>query len=155
MPRWTVTRKATAGRGVGGRYTYSVRADSAAEAVDKTAIKADRLHHRLNRGFTVLAAEPVDITRIDRRMTMSKPAWLKSQLVDRARAADVLGRAADQSNKCRAIADALHARGCDHFGDPTWEAAVVESRRLDGIAEADGFNGQDVMDEAARRRNTA
>jgi hypothetical protein len=83
---------------------------------------------------------------------MSKPSWLPSQLADRASAADALGAAADQSNLCRSIADGLHAQGRDHYGDPTHTAAVVESHRLGEIAEAHGFNGQDVMDEAARRR---
>ncbi|MBB5108338.1 hypothetical protein FHS40_007459 [Streptomyces spectabilis] len=30
----------------------------------KTAAKADRLHHRLNRGGTVLDPEPINIIRI-------------------------------------------------------------------------------------------
>jgi hypothetical protein len=84
---------------------------------------------------------------------MPQPAWLQSQLADRARSADALGAAADQANACRAIADGLHAQGRDHHGDLTHTAAVVESHRLAGIAEAHGFGGQDVMDEAARRRN--
>ncbi|GGV45939.1 hypothetical protein GCM10010245_72000 [Streptomyces spectabilis] len=64
MPRWTVTRIGAEGPGVGGRYTYSARAESAKEAVVKTAAKADRLHHRLNRGGTVLDPEPINIIRI-------------------------------------------------------------------------------------------
>lgn len=65
MARYTVTRRGTSGPGAGGQYTYSARADSPEEAVEKTAAKADQLHHRLNRGNTVLDPEPVDITRID------------------------------------------------------------------------------------------
>jgi hypothetical protein len=65
MSRFTVTRRGASGPGVGGQYTYSTRADSPAEAVAKTAAKAERLHHRINRGGTVLDPEPTDITRID------------------------------------------------------------------------------------------
>jgi hypothetical protein len=65
MGRFTVTRRGMSGPGVGGQYTYSARADSAEEAVEKSAVKADRLHHRLNRGNTVLDPTPSDITRID------------------------------------------------------------------------------------------
>lgn len=83
---------------------------------------------------------------------MSVPGWLKSQLEDRARTAEALAAAADQANTCRAIAADLHAEGRDHHGDPAHTEAVVESHRLVGIAEAHGFDGQDVMDEAARRR---
>lgn len=65
MARFTVTRRGVSGPGEGGQYTYSARADSADEAVEKTAAKADRLLSRLNRGNTVLDPEPSDITRID------------------------------------------------------------------------------------------
>ncbi|MFJ4785112.1 hypothetical protein [Streptomyces sp. NPDC088794] len=65
MPRFTVTRRGISGPGEGGQYTYSTRADSAEEAVAKTAAKADRPHHRINRGGTVLDPEPTDISRID------------------------------------------------------------------------------------------
>jgi hypothetical protein len=83
---------------------------------------------------------------------MSKPAWLQSQIDDRARSAAVLGAAADQMNVCLRIAASLHAVGKSHHEDPFWQAAVRESHRLDAAAEVEGFNGQDVMDEAARRR---
>lgn len=65
MPRWTVTRRGVEGPGAGGQYTHSVRADSADEAVEKTAAKAGRLLSRLNRGGTRLDPEPTYITRID------------------------------------------------------------------------------------------
>mgnify|MGYP001576749435 CR=1 FL=1 len=64
MSRWTVTREGVDGPGAGGQYTYSVRAESADEAVAKTAVKADRLLSRLNRGNTVLDPDPTDINRI-------------------------------------------------------------------------------------------
>lgn len=64
MSRWIVTRRGVEGPGAGGQYTYSTSADTAEEAVAKTAAKAGRLHHRLNRGGTELDPEPVDITRI-------------------------------------------------------------------------------------------
>ncbi|WP_437052089.1 hypothetical protein [Streptomyces sp. enrichment culture] len=38
-------------------------ADSDAEAITKSATKAQRAHHRLNRGGTVLDPTPTDITR--------------------------------------------------------------------------------------------
>ncbi|EPH46871.1 hypothetical protein STRAU_0037 [Streptomyces aurantiacus JA 4570] len=60
-----MTRRGVEGPGIGGQYTYSTRAGSAEEAVAKTAAKAGRLHHRLNRGDTELGPEPVDITRIN------------------------------------------------------------------------------------------
>ncbi|WP_405883616.1 hypothetical protein OG747_36545 [Streptomyces sp. NBC_01384] len=65
MSRWAVTRRGVEGPGAGGQYTYSVRADSATEAVEKTAVKANRTLSRLNRGGTRLDPEPSDITRID------------------------------------------------------------------------------------------
>ncbi|MCW7941652.1 hypothetical protein AAW14_06300 [Streptomyces hygroscopicus] len=65
MPRWTVTRKGVEGPGAGGQYTYSARAESAEQAVEKTAVKANRLVSRINRGNTVLDPTPTDITRID------------------------------------------------------------------------------------------
>ncbi|MER7794860.1 hypothetical protein [Streptomyces sp. NPDC097640] len=65
MPRWTVTRKGVFGPGAGGQYTYYARAESADEAVEKTAVKAERPHHRINRFGTELDPEPIDITRID------------------------------------------------------------------------------------------
>ncbi|MFD9072109.1 hypothetical protein [Streptomyces lasiicapitis] len=65
MSRWTVTRRGAEGPGEGGAYTYSARAETAEEAVEKTAAKADRLHHRINRGGTVLDPDPIDITRIN------------------------------------------------------------------------------------------
>ncbi len=64
MALWTVTREGVSGPGVGGRYSYSVRAGSEAEAVEKAARKAGRLHHRINRGGTVLAPTPCAIHRI-------------------------------------------------------------------------------------------
>jgi hypothetical protein len=64
MARFTVTRRGTSGPGAGGQYTYSARADSVEEAVEKTAAKADRLLTRLNRGGTVLDPDPIDVTRI-------------------------------------------------------------------------------------------
>lgn len=81
-----------------------------------------------------------------------KPAWLKSQLADRARTADALGAAADQMNVCRSIAASLNAKGEDHTADPFWQAAVVESRRLQDEASAMGLDVHDVGAEAARRR---
>ncbi len=80
------------------------------------------------------------------------PAWLASQQQDRARAADNLGRAADQVNTCRAIAADLRTQGRMHQDDLTWQAAVRESHRLNEIAEADGFDEYAVADEAARRQ---
>lgn len=65
MARFTVTRRGVSGPGVDGQYTYSARADSPAEAVAKTAAKADGLLARLNRGNTRLDPTPTDITRID------------------------------------------------------------------------------------------
>lgn len=64
MSRWTVTRIGIEGPGAGGQYTYSVRAETAGEAVEKAAVKANRLHHRINRGGTVLAPKPADIRRV-------------------------------------------------------------------------------------------
>lgn len=64
MPRFTVTRRGTSGPGEGGQYTYSARADSAEEAVEKTAVKAARPLSRLNRGNTVLDPTPTDVTRV-------------------------------------------------------------------------------------------
>lgn len=83
---------------------------------------------------------------------MSKPAWLQSQLDDRARTASVLGVAADQMNVCRKIAAELQAKGVEHTSDPFWQAAVAESHRLDGVAEAAGVDIHDIGEEAARRR---
>ncbi|MDX2757865.1 hypothetical protein [Streptomyces europaeiscabiei] len=65
MPRWTVTRRGAEGPGKGGQYTYSAQAASEDEAVAKTAAKAGRLLHRINRGGTRLDPTPTDITRID------------------------------------------------------------------------------------------
>jgi hypothetical protein len=65
MAFFTVTRRGISGPGAGGLYTYSARAETPDEAVAKTAEKANRLHHRINRGGTVLDPEPVGITRID------------------------------------------------------------------------------------------
>ena len=64
MSRWTVTRRGAEGPGEGGKYTYSTRADGPEEAVEKTAAKANRLHHRINRGGTELDPDPINITRI-------------------------------------------------------------------------------------------
>lgn len=72
---------------------------------------------------------------------MPKPAWLVSQLADRA---------ADQMNRCIAIADDLHAQGKPHHDDPTWQAAASESHRL---TAASGVDAHDIGAEAARRRN--
>ncbi|GGV45934.1 hypothetical protein [Streptomyces spectabilis] len=83
---------------------------------------------------------------------MSKPAWLQSQLDDRARTADAVGAAADQMNVCRRIADGLNAKGQDHTSDPYWQAAVGESHRLTAVAEAAGIDVHDIGAEAARRR---
>lgn len=63
MARYAVTRRGISGPGTGGLYTYYVTADSDAEAVAKSAAKAQRLHHRLNRGGTILDPDPTDITR--------------------------------------------------------------------------------------------
>ncbi|MFF8784786.1 hypothetical protein [Streptomyces sp. NPDC015125] len=65
MARWTVTREGGEGPGVGGQYTYSVRAETADEAVEKAAVKANRLHHRINRGGTTLTLKPTAIHRIN------------------------------------------------------------------------------------------
>jgi hypothetical protein len=72
---------------------------------------------------------------------MQKPPWLVSQLADRA---------ADQMNKCLAIAANLHAQGKSHHDDPTWQAAAIESRRL---IDASGVDAHDIGAEAARRRS--
>lgn len=81
-----------------------------------------------------------------------KPAWLQSQIDDRARAAAALGAAADQMNVCRSIAADLNAKGQDHTSDRFWQAAVRESHRLGDVAAAYGHDVHDVGDEAARRR---
>ncbi|MFI1166533.1 hypothetical protein ACH4UM_23755 [Streptomyces sp. NPDC020801] len=83
---------------------------------------------------------------------MSQPAWLQSQIDDRARTADALGAAADQMNVCRSIAAGLNTKGQDHTSDPFWQAAVRESHRLNDAAEAHGVDVHDIGDEAARRR---
>ena len=82
-----------------------------------------------------------------------KPAWLTSQLDDRARTADTLGAAADQMNVCRSIAAGLNAKGQDHTTDPFWQAAVAESHRLQDEASAAGVDVHDIGAEAARRRS--
>lgn len=152
MSRWTVTRVGVAGPGAGGHYTYSVRAKSADEAVEKAATKANRLHHRINRGGTTLAATPVTVHRIKEAVVSGTPAWLKSQLEDRARTATALGSAADQMNVCRSIAADLNAKGQDHTADPFWQAAVAESHRLQDEASTLGLDIHDIGEEAARRR---
>lgn len=63
MGRFSVTRRGVSGPGAGGQYTYSASADSAEEAVEKTAAKANRLLSRLNRGNTQLDPDPTDVTR--------------------------------------------------------------------------------------------
>ncbi|CAL9368503.1 hypothetical protein SUDANB140_00804 [Streptomyces sp. enrichment culture] len=63
MARYAATRRGISGPGTGGLYTYYVTADSDAEAITKSATKAQRAHHRLNRGGTVLDPTPTDITR--------------------------------------------------------------------------------------------
>jgi hypothetical protein len=83
---------------------------------------------------------------------MPLPAWMKSRIDDRARAAATLGAAADQMNVCRRIADDLNAEGRDHTTDPFWQAAVAESHRLEDVAAAEGFDVHDIGEEAARRR---
>lgn len=83
---------------------------------------------------------------------MSKPAWLQSQLDDRARTADALAAAADQSNVCRSIAAGLNAKGEDHTSNRFWQAAVGESHRLSDAANVLGVDDQTIGDEAARRR---
>ncbi|MEU4502634.1 hypothetical protein [Streptomyces sp. NPDC024089] len=80
------------------------------------------------------------------------PAWLKTQLEDRARTATVLGAAADQMNVCRSIAADLNAKGQDHTVDRFWQAAVAESHRLQGEASVLGLDIHDIGKEAARRR---
>lgn len=84
---------------------------------------------------------------------MSKPSWLSSQLDDRARTADALGAAADQSNVCREIASGLHEQGVDHFHDPAWRAALTEYQQRADVADMHGLDAQDIGDEAARRRS--
>jgi hypothetical protein len=64
MPRFAVTRRGVSGPGEGGQYTYSANADSAEEAVKKTAVKADRPLARLNRGNTLLDPTPTNVIRI-------------------------------------------------------------------------------------------
>lgn len=64
MALWTVTRRGTEGPGAGGEYTYTARTATEAEAVEKTAVKAARFHHRLNRGGTQLDPDPINVTRI-------------------------------------------------------------------------------------------
>lgn len=83
---------------------------------------------------------------------MPLPAWMKSQIDDRARAAGNLGAAADQTNVCRRIAADLNANGRDHTADPSWQAAVAELHRLEDVAVAEGFDVHDIGEEAARRR---
>ena len=80
------------------------------------------------------------------------PAWLKSQLDDRARTATALGDAADQMNVCRRIAADLNAKGQDHTADQYWKAAVAESHRLEDAAGALGIDVHDIGREADRRR---
>lgn len=83
---------------------------------------------------------------------MSRPAWLRSQLEDRARTTNTLGAAADQMNTCRNIAASLNANGTDHTTNPTWQAAVAESHRLNADAAVLGIDVHTIGDEAARRR---
>ncbi|MFF2502167.1 hypothetical protein ACFVTY_02040 [Streptomyces sp. NPDC058067] len=83
---------------------------------------------------------------------MPRPAWLQSQLEDRARTANTLAAAADQMNVCRSIAADLNAKGQDHTADPYWQAAVAESHRLQDEASALGIDDHAVADEAERRR---
>lgn len=64
MPHWTVSRRGIEGPGAGGEYTYSTHAATEAEAIAKTAAKAARRHHRLNRGGTKLDPAPINVTRI-------------------------------------------------------------------------------------------
>lgn len=150
MSRWSVTRIGVDGPGAGGQYTYSVRASTADEAVEKAAVKANRLHHRINRGGTTLAPIPVAVHRIKETVMPGKPAWLRSQLDDRARTAG-LGAAADQMNVCIRIAADLNAKGQDHTANPVWQAAVAESHRLQDEASTLGFDVHAVGVEAARR----
>ena len=84
---------------------------------------------------------------------MALPAWMPSQLADRARTADNLGAAADQMNRCMSIAAGLNANGKSHHDDPTWQAAARESHRLQEAAAADGTDVHDIGAEAARRRS--
>ncbi|MFF8784787.1 hypothetical protein [Streptomyces sp. NPDC015125] len=83
---------------------------------------------------------------------MPLPAWMKSQIDDRSRAAANLDAAANQMNVCRRIAADLNARGRDHTADPFWQAAVAESHRLEADAAAEGFDVHAIGEEAARRR---
>lgn len=83
---------------------------------------------------------------------MSKPAWLESQLADRARTAGAVAAAAEQMNVCRAIAADLNAQGREHTADPFWQAAVSEQHRLVDVAEARGVDVHDIGAEADRRR---
>ncbi|WP_434744628.1 hypothetical protein [Streptomyces sp. A-14] len=115
-------------------------------------MKANRWHHRINRGGTTLAATPVNVHRIKEPVMPGMPAWLKSQLEGRARTAAALGSAADQMNVCLSIAADLNAEGQDHTAAPVWQAAVVESHRLQDEAAALGIDSHDVGEEAARRR---
>ncbi len=80
------------------------------------------------------------------------PAWLQSQIADRARTASALGAAADQMNVCLRIAADLNAKGQDHTGDRFWQAAVAESHRLQDEASTLGLDVHDIGEEAARRR---
>lgn len=86
---------------------------------------------------------------------MSKPAWVESQIADRARTTDALGAAANQMNVLLRIAADLHAKGQDHATDRYWLAALAESRRLDAEAEVLGIDIHDIGAEAARRRSQA
>lgn len=83
---------------------------------------------------------------------MSKPAWLQSQIADRARTSDALDAAADQMNTCRSIAADLQAKGEDHTANPFWQSAARESHRLADEAEVLGVDVHDIGAEAARRR---
>ncbi|WP_199546615.1 hypothetical protein [Streptomyces sp. N35] len=80
---------------------------------------------------------------------MAKPAWLQSQIDDRARTADALGAAADQMNTCRSIAAGIQAEGRDHTADPQWRSAVREWHQM---ADAHGIDDHDISAEVARRR---
>lgn len=86
---------------------------------------------------------------------MTLPKWMKANLSNPALAADALRQAADAANGCRKTAASLNAAGRNHHDDPGWQAQVRAAHVLADVAERYGFDGQDVMDEAARRRAAA
>lgn len=83
---------------------------------------------------------------------MTLPKWMKANQSNPVLAADALRQAADAANDCRKIAANLHAAGRNHHDDPGWQAQVRAAHKLADVAGRYGFDGQDVMDEAARLR---